>query len=179
MRDVEAARRGADVHEVGRPATSGVDHVQCRQAEACAIDHGADVAIHLHEVDLVALRLKLGLIGLGVYSERRNVGMAEYCVVIYDHLGVGCDPLARVRQQTHTGEGGSNFVARARAAGYGNVRSENVAAFPTAEKAMWAWMFPSGPSHKRSIISPNYTQVGVGVAADASGEHYWCVMFGG
>lgn len=45
----------------------------------------------------------------------------------------------------------------------------------TAQEVMNAWMNSSG--HRQNILSPNYTQIGVGLATNSSGVKYWTQMF--
>lgn len=45
----------------------------------------------------------------------------------------------------------------------------------TAQEVMNAWMNSSG--HRKNILSPNYTQIGVGLATNSSGVRYWTQMF--
>ena len=53
---------------------------------------------------------------------------------------------------------------------------ENIAmGQPTAASVMNAWM--NSPGHKANILSVNFTEIGVGVAKDASGTIYWTQQF--
>lgn len=45
----------------------------------------------------------------------------------------------------------------------------------TPEEVMNAWM--NSPGHKANILSPTYTQIGVGMAKDGKGKIYWTQMF--
>ena len=59
-----------------------------------------------------------------------------------------------------------------------NYRSagENIAAGQTtAESVMKAWM--NSPGHKKNILSPNFTHIGVGYAKGGSYGHYWTQQF--
>ena len=59
-----------------------------------------------------------------------------------------------------------------------NYRSagENIAAGQTtAESVMQAWMNSSG--HKKNILSPTFTHIGVGYAKGGSYGHYWTQQF--
>lgn len=54
---------------------------------------------------------------------------------------------------------------------------ENVAyGYATAAAVMNAWM--TSPGHRANILNPNFTQIGIGVAADGSGTLYWTQVFG-
>ncbi|MGH4138442.1 CAP domain-containing protein [Clostridium sp.] len=53
---------------------------------------------------------------------------------------------------------------------------ENIAmGQPTAASVMNGWM--NSPGHKANILSANFTEIGVGVAKDASGTIYWTEQF--
>ena len=59
-----------------------------------------------------------------------------------------------------------------------NYRSagENIAAGQTtAESVMQAWM--NSPGHKKNILSPTFTHIGVGYAKGGSYGHYWTQQF--
>lgn len=45
----------------------------------------------------------------------------------------------------------------------------------TPQEVMNAWMNSAG--HRSNILSPSYTQIGVGVAKDSAGRYYWTQMF--
>lgn len=45
----------------------------------------------------------------------------------------------------------------------------------TAAEVMVAWM--NSPGHRANILSPAYTQIGVGLAVDKYGTHYWTQQF--
>lgn len=63
-----------------------------------------------------------------------------------------------------------NFGVSYRSAG------ENIAAGQTTpQQVVQAWMNSEG--HRKNILSPNYTQIGVGYAAGGSQRHYWTQMF--
>ncbi len=53
---------------------------------------------------------------------------------------------------------------------------ENIAAGQTtAESVMQAWM--NSPGHKKNILDPNFTHIGVGYAKGGSYGHYWTQQF--
>lgn len=63
-----------------------------------------------------------------------------------------------------------NFGIRFSAAG------ENIAyGQRTPQEVMNAWM--NSPGHRSNILSPSYTQIGVGLAKDSRGVCYWTQMF--
>lgn len=45
----------------------------------------------------------------------------------------------------------------------------------TAQEVMNAWM--NSPGHRSNILSPSYTQIGVGYATNKNGVPYWTQMF--
>lgn len=45
----------------------------------------------------------------------------------------------------------------------------------TPQEVMNAWM--NSPGHRSNILSPSYTQIGVGMAKNSSGVLYWTQMF--
>ena len=45
----------------------------------------------------------------------------------------------------------------------------------TAAEVMKGWM--NSPGHRQNILSPNYTEIGVGYAANSKGTPYWTQMF--
>lgn len=45
----------------------------------------------------------------------------------------------------------------------------------TPQEVMNAWM--NSPGHRANILSPSYTQIGVGFAKNQSGKAYWTQMF--
>jgi len=80
----------------------------------------------------------------------------------------------------HTGSDGSDFVARARAAGYvGAPGGENIAAgYPTPADVLDGWMDSTG--HRANILACDYTTIGVGYAFNTAStfDHYWTQVFG-
>ncbi len=53
---------------------------------------------------------------------------------------------------------------------------ENIAAGQTTAQAVFnSWMNSSG--HRQNILSPTYTEIGVGYAEGGSYRHYWTQMF--
>jgi len=45
----------------------------------------------------------------------------------------------------------------------------------TPQAVVQAWM--NSPGHRANIMSTQFTEIGVGYAADGSGRHYWTQMF--
>jgi len=53
---------------------------------------------------------------------------------------------------------------------------ENIAAGQTSpSQVVTAWM--NSPGHRSNILSPSYTQIGVGLAKNRAGKCYWTQMF--
>ncbi|MFC6017443.1 CAP domain-containing protein [Plantactinospora solaniradicis] len=78
---------------------------------------------------------------------------------------------------SHTGSDGSDFVERARRAGYDSPIGENVAmGYATPAAVMEGWMNSSG--HRANILNCNAKAMGVGVATGADGRLYWTQVFG-
>ena len=63
-----------------------------------------------------------------------------------------------------------SFGIKYRAAG------ENIAkGYRTPESVMDGWM--NSPGHKANIMSPDFTEIGVGYVTDSRGTGYWVQMF--
>jgi uncharacterized protein YkwD len=74
---------------------------------------------------------------------------------------------------------GSQLVQRALGAGYNNWLNlgENIAAgHLTPEAVMAAWM--GSPGHRSNILSGNYRDIGIGLAASSNGTLMWVQDFG-
>jgi uncharacterized protein YkwD len=74
---------------------------------------------------------------------------------------------------THTGSDGSNPGDRIRAAGYpASTWGETAAAgYSTATSVMTGWM--GSPAHRDNLLSPQFTEIGVGAVTASSGQIYW------
>ena len=78
---------------------------------------------------------------------------------------------------SHTGSGGSTFVARSRAAGYSAALSENIAwGYRDGAHVVNAWM--KSPGHRANILNCKAKAVGVGAAYAANGTPYYTQDFG-
>ncbi len=86
------------------------------------------------------------------------------------------DQAAR-NQLTHTGSDGSNPGQRIDRTGYQwRTWAENAASgFGTAEGVMVGWMQSAG--HRRNILNPDVTEIGLGLAYSSSGYPYWTQVF--
>ncbi len=86
--------------------------------------------------------------------------------------------MARQAKMEHVLDGKTPFD-RLREAGYTFLRGgENIAACPAATslaEVMRAWMESKG--HRENILSPDYTEIGVGLARDANGHVYYTQVF--
>lgn len=89
------------------------------------------------------------------------------------------DYQASIGSTTHTGAGGSSPSGRAKAAGYGGGSrvfvSENIAGGynMTAERAVTLWQ--GDAPHLNTMLSPNYVDVGAGVATDGQSSYFTLV----
>lgn len=85
--------------------------------------------------------------------------------------------MAQTGKFSHTGSGGSSFVARAKATGYGKPSAENIAwGYQTAASVVDGWM--NSPGHRANILNCKSKSVGVGVVYSASGTPYYTQDFG-
>jgi uncharacterized protein YkwD len=77
---------------------------------------------------------------------------------------------------SHVTPEGLDPFARARAAGVGYARAENIAqGQPDPAAVMAAWM--NSPGHRANILDCSPTKLGVGVA-EGSGGPWWTQLFG-
>ncbi|WP_285473108.1 CAP domain-containing protein [Actinoplanes sp. NBRC 101535] len=85
--------------------------------------------------------------------------------------------MAQTGTFSHTGNAGSSFVARAKAAGYAKPSAENIAyGYRTAGAVVQGWMNSTG--HRTNILNCKSTTVGIGVVFSASGTPYYTQDFG-
>ncbi|WP_433830480.1 CAP domain-containing protein [Actinoplanes sp. CA-015351] len=85
--------------------------------------------------------------------------------------------MAQTGTFSHTGRGNSNFVARAKAAGYTSPSAENVAyGYRTAAQVVNGWM--KSPGHRTNIVNCKSKTVGVGAVYSANGTPYYTQDFG-
>ncbi|MEM9567623.1 MAG: CAP domain-containing protein [Cyanobacteria bacterium P01_E01_bin.34] len=79
---------------------------------------------------------------------------------------------------SHTGLDGSKVGTRISRAGYTqyNTWGENIAAgYPSAASVVQGWMNSSG--HRKNILNPNFTHMGLGYVTNSSGTPYWTQVF--
>jgi uncharacterized protein YkwD len=85
--------------------------------------------------------------------------------------------MARGGAFSHTGSGGSTFVARQKAAHYPRPAGENIAyGFRTGASTVTAWM--NSPEHRANILNCKATTLGVGTVYAKSGTPYLTQEFG-
>ncbi|MDI6100317.1 CAP domain-containing protein [Actinoplanes sp. NEAU-A12] len=85
--------------------------------------------------------------------------------------------MAQTGSFSHTGRGGSRFVARVKAAGYAKPSSENIAfGYQTASAVVDGWM--KSPGHRANILNCKSKTVGVGAVFSANGTPYYTQNFG-
>jgi uncharacterized protein YkwD len=78
---------------------------------------------------------------------------------------------------SHVWRDGTTFVARSRAAGYGQPSGENIAwGYRTADEVIAAWM--ASPSHRANILNCGAQSIGTGVAYGTNGVPYYTQVFG-
>ncbi|MDQ0369708.1 CAP domain-containing protein [Catenuloplanes indicus] len=79
---------------------------------------------------------------------------------------------------SHTGKDGSNFVTRAKRAGFKKTATgENIAwGYKDAQGVVKGWM--NSPGHRKNILNCKSTLIGVGAARNAKGVVYWTQEFG-
>ena len=84
---------------------------------------------------------------------------------------------ARMQTMAHEGIGDGTPGDRARAVGWNDSWGENVAVGQTSpEQVVAEWM--ASPGHRRNIMDPAYTQMGVSHTTDTAGRQYWAQTFG-
>lgn len=87
--------------------------------------------------------------------------------------------MARQMRMAHNLDGKTPFD-RLRAAGYYYANAgENVGEGPpsvTLPELLKAWM--DSPLHRKNILTPEFTEIGIGIAADSNGTRYYTQLFG-
>ena len=115
-------------------------------------------------------------------AERASAGLAP--LVASNELQASAQEYTQVLASSgcfeHTCGPVPNFVDRDWQAGYTGWTAigENIAeGYPTAEDVVAGWM--SSPGHRANILSPNFTEIGIGVAGGAGKfGTYWTEEFG-
>lgn len=112
-----------------------------------------------------------------VNAERAKEGLSPLTV------NVNVQAAAQVRAKeceqyfSHTRPNGSSFATALREQGVTyKSAGENIAwGQRTPEEVVSAWMNSSG--HRKNIMNPNFTTIGVGYYENARGTDYWCQLF--
>lgn len=92
------------------------------------------------------------------------------------------DYQASIQQVTHGGPGGSRPRDRAYAAGYGNGQVVFISELITGgftqspQQALEWWK--NSPEHNSYLLSPNYFEIGIGVATDGGNRYYYTAELG-
>ncbi len=117
-----------------------------------------------------------------VNAERQRAGVAP--LTLNSQLSAAAQrhvqDMANNGNHSHTGTDGSSPGQRIAAVGYGaatwgeNIQWGNSYISPAA--AMQRWM--ESDAHRRNILNPNYTELGVAHVVSASGRPYWVQKFG-
>ncbi len=118
-----------------------------------------------------------------VNALRTSYGLAPYSInaTLMETAQSHADYMAATGSVSHTGAGGSSVTGRLLAAGYplagdlssGGFRSENITSGSegkTAEDAVNQWT--GDELHLTTMISPNLTEIGAGVAVSAGRVYY-------
>jgi uncharacterized protein YkwD len=115
-------------------------------------------------------------------AERANAGLAPLALSpeLQDAAQSYSQVLASSGCFAHTCGPVPDFVDRDAAAGYDGWTSigENIAAgYPTPEDVVAGWM--ASPGHRANILSPNFTEIGIGLSAGAAPYgSFWTQEFG-
>lgn len=115
-------------------------------------------------------------------AERQKAGLPA--LALSDSLANSARAYSRVLAASgcfaHTCGPVPDLVDRDAAAGYAgwSAVGENIAAgYPSPEAVVAGWM--ASPGHRANILSPEYTEIGIGVADGAAPyETYWAQEFG-
>lgn len=160
-----AALAGCQTTTSSTPQTSGVQAASGAAAPAGCVIPGnvaalrADVMPHVN-----AERAKLGRGGVSVDPRLQQAAQAHACF------------LARSGQISHRGEGGTNSMQRARAAGVSpRVAAENLA-WGYTSGAVTAQKWTDSPKHYRNMVHPSLARSGVGVAQGPEGL-IWVMLY--
>lgn len=132
---------------------------------AAGPDHSADLARELELTN--AARLAAGLAPL-VLSPELSGAAQSYSQV-----------LASGSCFEHTCGAVPDFAQRIGQAGYADwsALAENIAAgYPTPEAVVTGWL--ASPGHRANILSPKYSEIGVGVVNGGAYGTYWTQEFG-
>jgi uncharacterized protein YkwD len=86
--------------------------------------------------------------------------------------------LAKTGRLSHTDSKGRGLSVRVDAGGYHwSTIGENVAyGYPSPQEVVQGWI--KSPGHYQNLVSNQFTEIGIGVAADAKGRIFWAQVFG-
>ena len=117
-----------------------------------------------------------------VNQQRAQAGLAPLQIDsrLVEAAQIHSKDMATLGQMEHTLPGAALPALQDRASyvGYNySYMGENIAFnYPDDNSVMTAWM--NSPGHRANILNANYTQIGVGIAFDGSGEPYYTQEFG-
>lgn len=151
---------------VGAPPAPGVARAGGANLAACPVPgHAAAKRATLRHL-INAARRDRGLPALAPDRRLRHAAQAH-----------ACDDAAH-RTISHTGSDGATLPTRLRRVGYDfSYAEENTGGqFDTPERGMAIWM-ASAP-HRANILSPQVSQIGIGLARGPGGDSYWVIDFG-
>ncbi|MCF2525910.1 CAP domain-containing protein [Yinghuangia soli] len=109
---------------------------------------------------------------------RHGMGALAYEPRLTQAAQVHSDDMAARDYFDHTGLDGRQPADRVTASGYVYSRcAENIAAGqPTPAEVVTGWM--NSPGHRANILTPELTQIGIGIAYGGSYRIYWTQVFG-
>ena len=107
-----------------------------------------------------------------------GAGPVEACAPITAAAQAYADAMARTGVFAHVGTDGSEPWDRRRANGYRWMRAtENIAkGYPDVASVIAGWR--ASPGHRENLLDPDVRHVGLGLAVDGAGTHWWVQDFG-
>ncbi len=108
----------------------------------------------------------------------RDITQLKYSKVLEEKAQKWAEEMARMDSMVH-----SDVRAAVQGSGFRGI-GENIAYGytsggtdqPSIDKVMEGWM--NSPGHKKNILRPEYTHIGIGYARRVGGYPYWCAQFG-
>ncbi|MDN5788701.1 CAP domain-containing protein [Pseudorhodobacter sp.] len=134
-------------------------------AFACPQPGNTGALLKQAQAEINAYRKGAGLRALSSKKQLADIAQQHAC----DMAGMG--------KHSHVGSDGSDLGGRLRSGGYRfGAAVENVGKFsPSTDAAQW-WYKSAG--HRANILSPQISDIGLGVALGTDNKRYW-VMLGG
>ncbi len=134
---------------------------------SCAQPEGAG-ALQAGLLDWInAQRAEHGLAGFQTNSALRKAATAHAC------------DMAAKGYFSHQRSGGPDLKARLKAVGYGLRKAgENIAYSRQARVSSAAEIWRNSPPHWKTIISPDYEDIGIAIAVSDEGRVYWVMNVG-